>query len=159
MRASKHEAGEDVSNIVGCSALLAFLASRCRWLTKPCRVVGTPCRWGKDPNTLGAQMQVLRTSPSWQKQPNISMLICIYNITTMMRAHIHQSVYWKVYKYLGTLQPLAKVDVCVKGAWARSNRLSRRRPCSTGSSITICRMNQEHRYNIRNLRNNTVTET
>jgi hypothetical protein len=36
----------------------------------------------------------------------------------------------------GTGQPLAKVDVWVKGAWARSSRFSSSRPCSTGTSIT-----------------------
>lgn len=39
---------------------------------------------------------------------------------------------------LGTLHPLAKVEVWVNGACARSKRLSSSSPCSTGSSITIC---------------------
>ena len=39
---------------------------------------------------------------------------------------------------LGTLHPLAKVEVWVKGACARSKRLSRSSPCSTGISMTIC---------------------
>lgn len=40
--------------------------------------------------------------------------------------------------YLGTLHPFANVEVWVKGACARSKRLSKSSPCSTGSSITIC---------------------
>lgn len=44
--------------------------------------------------------------------------------------------------HLGTLHPLAKVDVCVKGACARSKRLSKSSPCSTGSSKTICNKNR-----------------
>lgn len=39
---------------------------------------------------------------------------------------------------LGTLHPLAKVEVWVKGACARSKRLSKSNPCSMGSSMTIC---------------------
>ncbi|MFS7952879.1 hypothetical protein Hanom_Chr07g00612091 [Helianthus anomalus] len=42
---------------------------------------------------------------------------------------------------LGTLHPFANVEVCVKGACARSSRLSNSSPCSTGSSMTICRPN------------------
>lgn len=37
----------------------------------------------------------------------------------------------------GTGQPRANVDVCVKGACARSSRFSISRPCSTGTSTMI----------------------
>lgn len=51
----------------------------------------------------------------------------------------------------GTGHPLAKVEVWVKGAWARSSRFSSRSPCSTGtsSSSSECTCDIAMRFNNR----------